>query len=392
MFTSQTIFALLVFSTIGGLAHGNSDHPTEPAPLGQGEEGNKMRSDKDSEDAPQIKLWYGPTQHFGSPGLAQPWVNVLGAVSREDTETISLSYTLNGMPGRSHLSVPGGLNIGPHPSAKAPRRLMSKGDFNIDLDVHDLKPGKNQVEITASDTSARVTNAILHLNYRAGLRWPLPYEIEWDSVSDPQDVVQIVDGRWELTENGLRTVESGYDRVLAIGDNQWSDYEACVRVTFNEFLKPEDFPGIERDGIGFGLGQHWRGHTDNPIAGGQPKLGWIPTGGTCWYTARPAGATDAHRQFLQLEAELSTTGLQIHDRTRIQAGDTYCFKIRCETTPDGPLYHGKAWAESEPEPQSWLLTAQTQVRSLSKGSLIIVAHYVDVTIGRIEVIPVTLEH
>ena len=90
-------------------------------------------------DEPVMQLWYGDRQTFGVPGIAQQWINVLGNVSDADG-IASLSYSLNHGP-----EYP--LTLGPDT-----RRLVSAGDFNIEIDHQNLTVGYNQVVITAVDS------------------------------------------------------------------------------------------------------------------------------------------------------------------------------------------------------------------------------------------------
>jgi regulation of enolase protein 1 (concanavalin A-like superfamily)/LmbE family N-acetylglucosaminyl deacetylase len=106
---------------------------------------------------PSIVVWRGSPQTFGTVGIPQRWINVLGNV--EDPQGIgSLWYRLNSGPSRS-------LNIGPSDD-----RLAHAGDFNIELFYGDLRPGLNDVEITAVDTGGNST--VKHV------------QVDWQGTSD----------------------------------------------------------------------------------------------------------------------------------------------------------------------------------------------------------------
>ena len=78
--------------------------------------------------------------------------------------------------------------------------------------------------------------------------WPSTYSIDWDAGGAINDVAQVVDGKWKLEAGGVRAVEPDYDRLISLGDVNWTDYEVTFPVTFNAL----DTSGFSR------LGQ-WRG-------------------------------------------------------------------------------------------------------------------------------------
>jgi hypothetical protein len=80
---------------------------------------------------PVITVWYGNNQTFGTPGLPQRQINILGNVEN----TNNLSYWLND-------GLPRTLSIG-----SDSRRLYRSGDFVIDLMDSELKEGENTVVI-----------------------------------------------------------------------------------------------------------------------------------------------------------------------------------------------------------------------------------------------------
>ncbi len=105
---------------------------------------------------PDIAVWNGDSQTFGQVGVPQTWINVLGNV--EDPNGIpangGLSYRLNG--GASQW-----LTIGPTDD-----RLAYPGDFNIELLYSELRPGANDVEITAVDAGGHATVRHVTVNWQ----------------------------------------------------------------------------------------------------------------------------------------------------------------------------------------------------------------------------------
>ena len=217
-----------------------------------------------------IDVWYGSNQSIGNIGQPQIWANVMGNVSDPDGVS-GLSYTLNGGASQP-------LTVGPDG-----RRLSLAGDFNVDLSRTDLLEGDNQVEITAVDTHGSVTSTTVTVNYSSVATWPDTYEIDWSETQSIQDAVEVVDGEWVITPDGIRTVESGYDRLLAVGELDWDEYEVISSFTLHDY-DLDEFAGV-------GLLGPWTGHTDEPVslAGLQPKTGFLPFGSLTWVAYFPPG-------------------------------------------------------------------------------------------------------
>ena len=313
---------------------------------------------------PVIDVWYGTDQTFGQPGDAQKWINILGNVSDQDGSVSSLAYSLNGDPAIS-------LSMGPDN-----RRLARDGDFNIDLDLVDLNDGQNEVIITAIDNDGNTSNATVTVTYDRNSTWPLPYSIDWSNVANLQDVVQVVDGDWDFTASGARLESQedvDYDRVLAIGDIDWTDYEITVPITVH-WIDPDGYSSPSNS-PGFGIIFRWQGHTDSPVNCSQPHCGWLPSGASAWYDIGQGGP-------------LKLDGVINHNIT-INEGDTYYWKMRVETIDsNNSEYSLKVWESGQTEPANWTLTKQRALtHDLSNGSPIVVAHHVDLTVGDVTIEP-----
>jgi len=316
---------------------------------------------------PIIDIWDGPTQTFGTIGLPQRQINILGNVSDSDG-IASLTYSLNGGPQKS-------LSLGPDT-----RRLLLPGDFNVELFDGELKHGPNQVVITAKDTLDETTNSTVTVNYYRDKVWPLPYETNWETAASINDQAEVIDGKWvyDSQKGGIRPVEIGYDRMVAIGDMAWKDYEVIAE--FNIHAVDESGYDPPSNGPAIGLIFHWNGHTDDPVPDWQPKTGWLPLGAIGWYKWQPnhtARLAILGNQGTDLATDLSGRQLLL---------DTvYYFKMRVESTVGGPVYRLKVWQINETEPAGWDLSGVGALDDPTHGSLVFFAHHVDATFGNFTV-------
>jgi hypothetical protein len=321
-----------------------------------------------------IELFYGPQQTFGVPAHAQRWINLLGRVTEATAETHTLHYALNGGARRI-------VSIGPDG-----RRLARHGDFNIDIDRAELRPGSNEIEIllaTREVKSALVARQTVVIDNVVEPRWALPYRIDWGAQDDVQHAVQIVDGLWRKAPGGLRNTEPDYDRILALGPyTALTDCEFRVPITVNA-IHPDGWTNPNSTAPGLGLVHRWTGHTDRPVICSQPHCGFLPSGAQGWYDWGDAGGTlflmDSRYQFMQRAPEAF----------KLATGVTHIWRMRLQTRPDGCHYAFSVWPAGQPEPADWMLTGIDAERDPDvnppTGSLLLVAHHVDVTVGTIEI-------
>lgn len=360
------------------LAQGAEPWPDDPAakpPLSDGAPFSLSRVPRTVHERPAtpdeltIDVWYGLDQSFGEPGMPVPTANILGRVAGPQTVT-SLSYTLNGGPEKP-------LSIGPDE-----RRLFGAGDFIIELRVAELRPlpDTNTVIITAGDGQTQAT-ATVTVRYADGNVWPLPYLADWSAVGSMLDAGDAITGLWTIENGLLRNVDSGYDRLVAIGDPTWTDYEVTVPLTVHS-LNTCCWRGVSGGG-GVGVIVRWPGHYDRK-PDQQPMLGWRNLGGMAWYRWTPQGY-----QALEL---IGQDGEVIATRTDtpVLLGVEYVYKLRVKSSeiPGTPAtYSFKLWPAAEPEPETWTLEAQGRPGEPASGSIILVAHQSQVTFGDVLVMP-----
>ena len=361
--------ALVVVLLVGcGVADDESDGttPVRPTIAVEAREPAAGADAAPDSSGPVIDVWYGDTQTSGAIGVPQPYFNVLGNVS-DISGVTSLTYSLNGLP-------PTELSVGPDD-----RRLARVGDFNVDIPVTSLSVGANDVVIAAIDSRGNQASRKVQVILEDGNAWPIDYSIDWETVADITDVVQVVDGEWAIDRDGARALVPDYDRLLAIGEMGWSDYEVLVPVTVNAL----DHSAFDRPtsghGAGIGFLMSWNGHTDEPIADWQPKTGWLPYGAIAfnWWTS----ASESHLRLEMDGAVVEETAAG----TQRSVGSTYWYRVRVETTPDGSEYRVKMWEDGTTEPAGWTLRETTD--EAASGSLLLIAHHVDASFGDLRITP-----
>ena len=323
-------------------------------------------------DGPEIVVWYGDRQNVGQLGRPQIWFNLLGNVSDPDG-VAELTYTLNG-------GVPVAGAIGPDG-----KRLENIGDFNLDMAMSGLQNGENQVVITARDELGNISNKEVILVVSDNGPWPLPYSIDWKDVNtdaEIQNVAQVVDGKWRLENGAVRTAEPGYDRLIAVGDVLWRDYEAIAPVTIHSE------PASGERGVGLLL--RWTGHTDVPreCAPPLPKCGWQPLGALAWYHGRSLELFSYDPD--ACETNSCTRILGVPKSSRLDRDVTYWFKVQVKTSADVGVYGFKVWPVGDPEPEGWDTEGTALPQALGQGSLLLLSHRIDASFGPVQVTPIGL--
>lgn len=327
-------------------------------------------SDARTTAAPTIRVWYGTTQAFGVPGIAQRWVNILGNVSpAQDVQ--GFFFSLNG-------SAASPLVLG-----EDLRRLAAPGDFNAEIDRRDLRPGANDVLLVASNRQGLVSTSAVQILWQPGHGWPLPYEVDWSRETNATRAAQIVDGLWRFENGALRTAFPYFDRVLAFGDSSWTNYEAEVELIFHGFTGPTKkgpHYGVTHAGLGF----RWEGHRDD---GKQPRTRWYPLGAATEFLLFP-GLTNCHWRIL------GDKRLRVYSDhpMAIELGRPYILKGQVVTLPDGRTrYRCKTWEAAKAEPDGWLAENIEGPEDAQAGSFLLVAHNSDVSFRRLKVVPLVGE-
>jgi hypothetical protein len=326
---------------------------------------------------PEISIWHGSSQVYGRIGTPQRWTNILGNVS-DPNGVASLTYSLNG-----GTAVP--LSIGANQ-----RRLVRKGDFNIDIAFAALQVGQNTVAVTAMDSAGHASSVTVTVTKATGAVWPTTYNVAWATPTGLQDSAQVVDGKWAAVTGGIRPIEIGYDRLVALGDTLWSNYEVSALITVHAIDSTQEAFDAVSAAPGLGFLFRWNGHTDNPDSGplyAQPKSGYLPLGAIGWYTWRNGFGSGLENRW-----EILGNNLALMDQNAaapLPYEVPYYLKMRVTTfAGQGGSYSFKAWPASQVEPSTWMLSGQAQLSDPQRGGLLLVAHHVDATIGAVTVRPV----
>lgn len=368
----------LVLTAIGPAAGNDNDAQLDPTPSFTGAVDYFMNlaspiSPTDGgmtppPNQPVFNVWYGDNETFGQIGIPQEWVNVLGNVSAP-SGIASASYTLNGGPSQF-------LRVGPNGT-----RLVDTGDFNVEIDHASLNAGANTVVITATDNLGNTATHTVTVNWaNTGQVWPLPYSIDWSTVSNISDVAQVVDGNWAIQSDGtVRTRQTGYDRVIALGDETWTDYQVTAEMTLNN---------VDCYDYGAGVIVGWSGATyaPNALQPDQPRSGHPFFGQGEYSTAGGPPSNVAMDLYANTPDYPETTLVRDTSGVRLTLGVKYVLELAVQRNPDNTSSQLslKIWPAGTPEPSNWLLQANTDA---STGSILLACFRVDVSFGKITVIP-----
>lgn len=317
-----------------------------------------------SAEGPSIDLWYGDTIASGSPGRPQTWINLLGNLS--STAGIdTFTYSLNGGP-----ALP--LSLGPDT-----RRLLRPGDFNVELDHDQLDPGPNTVELVATDILDQVLARTLHVVATVDATWPLPYSTSWSTATAVPDQAHVIDGEWSVSGNTISPDDVGYDRLVAIGDRTWTNYEVTVPVTL---LSLEPLYQSPSNGAALGLLVNWQGHV--AVGQEQPRRGYEPLGAYASFRWNTNGTNRWQLLGSYGQPQMGTA------TPAWQVGETYVLKVRSESVPTGSRFSFKYWPASGTEPVPWSQTI-VDTDTSNSGSVVLLAHHVDAAFGDVTVVPIS---
>lgn len=322
----------------------------------QGTGGSSVVWPSTPENSPEIELWYGDEQIIGGPEQPAPqrWVNVLGRIT-EPTAS-SATYRVNDGPARSF------------PFGPSTTRLLGPGDFNLEVERAALLPPPdfNSVDILVETGSDEPLFRRVYLQVYPPVTVAPDLYVDFSALPDVaalNQVAAVVDGLWELTDDGVRTTELGYDRLIALGSQDWSsDYEVLAEFTLHYW----------RNWGAVGVAVGWQGHTgaqdpreDWPLE----ALGWV------------------RKVVPQPELQIMAYSGGVLDRRAFELveGNTYLLRTRTERGAGNARSASlRIWPAGADEPADWLLETAAP---LHDGSVLLVAHHADVTWHNVTVTP-----
>jgi hypothetical protein len=181
-------------------------------------------------------------------------------------------------------------------------------------------------------------------------------------------VVQVLDGEWEQTPQGLRTATVGYDRLVAIGQDTWeSNFEVYATMIIHSG------PPNSEGGVVLG----WQGHEGTA----NPRVEW-PLQALTWL------GTDMRAPHMRFTAYPGTVWEEI-PRPDIGLNIPYVLHVRSEylneTTARVAM---NVWEEGTPEPEGWQMVSDLPARN---GSVLLVAYKSDLTFQTVEIGPLSTE-
>ena len=333
-----------------------------------------------SESAPStdnpisLEIWYGDQQQFGTPGLAQRWINILGNVSSPHGIQ-EMHYKLNEGAAKS-LSLGSDLH-----------RLAAIGDFNVDIDAESCKDGVNWLVLEVVDSAGNQLTSEMTFQYNQGNRWPLPYTIKWAEVEEIQQVAQIVDGHWEITAEGIHNLDTFYDRVIAFGDTSWHNYEVSTTVIFHDFTPPVKGPPTYNVSHA-AIASRWPGHDLDSL---QPHRKWFPLGATSEFRLTKDLDSCRWRIFDGNKPGFERFYVEqaVEEYRQIALNKKYGMKHRVETIgPDRTRYSVKLWPYDQTEPEAWDFQGIENDENLPGGSALLLAHNTSVTFGDVYIVSI----
>ncbi|VVB54263.1 Uncharacterised protein [uncultured archaeon] len=312
---------------------------------------------------PVINVWYGLDQRFGHLGTPQTWINILGNVSDSSSAVVALNYSLNDGP--VHQLVLGKDNL----------RLEYTNDFNIEEGYTNFTCVSNHIDLSANDSAGNVNNTRVNISYTCGIDWPMPYIVDWSTVSDIQDVAQVVDGQWIISNGKVTPTPLGYDRIIAMGNMTWKNYTVTVPITLNSAMT---IPGAN-----FGIALRWKEHVFWPDRnnGAYPREGWYPLGAIAGYF----NSTVLGGKRLALLG--NNMNYFANDTTAMQlvAGSTYNFKASAQTVGTDQVFSLKVWEQGAGEPANWTVRGNAPAGALTQGSILLLSYNSDVSFGDVNI-------
>lgn len=320
-----------------------------------------------------IDFWYGERQRFGFHGRPQRFVNLLGRVS--DPARVR-AFTCR-VDGGAPLKIP----LGPDGY-----RLAAPGDFNVELPYKDLSPGTHRVDFSLESHNGGIRHRSLELEIASPASSPGQIRLDFRNTPEIPDSVQVVDGRWIPTPQGLRIAEPYYDRALGFGDLSCQDAHLRAWVIFHGMTPPDPARDGGADVIHAGLALRWPGHDEDKF---RPRRKWYPLGASAEFRLSPGLKHCGWRI-------LGGPGSSVKPPpvSSVCLETLYLLEHRVRTLPPGisrheaRISHAAASLRAE---KDWDLVMEKPPGGTKTGGALFLAHYSDLTLCQLELLPLFSE-
>ncbi len=349
----------------------------------------------------EFELWNLAPDSAALTG-AQTIFNLLGRIKRPD-KIKSITYSINGSPERA---------IFFKYLKNCSERLMRPGDFNIDtIRIEDLGP-KNRLEFRldlGAEEKKYEINFATRLNSEATQR----FRLDLSEASYPQEVGQIVDGRWLCSRDEhsepcleIKKQDAGLDRIILFGRHDWtSDYEITARlcvtswthITHNVGLLFKWNPHLQGDGSclpaqwSTGLGYYYSlskglrirfGHNVHIDTNGNKKGDYVlKEKPLSLYRYLKGNIIKLSLPFLKLVN--GNSDLVVNPFSQIVPGRQYLFRMRVHREK----YTLTVWEKGKIEPSPQLVVCEP-LEILPQGSVGIIAYNCGVRVYEFDVSPI----
>jgi len=232
----------------------------------------------------------------------------------------------------------------------------------------------------STDSLGNESTTVVAFEFVQGPAAELPYSIDFSDVSGIQSVGQVVDGNWGIVDGALRTLQMGYDRLFTVGDIGWTDYVATVELTLH-YVEPGDLLPEASNNPALGLIARWPGHVAD---GEQPARQWWPMGAYAhqrWKDDLPNS--------VRMDGDAGLI-LGASSNRQFELETKHTLRLQVETSATGETrYSFKLWKSTEAEPTQWqIVGTEAAGTDVPSGSLLLVAHHVDVSYHSVVVEPV----
>jgi hypothetical protein len=311
---------------------------------------------------------------------SQDIFNVVGRIARPHNAR-ELRYALNDRPEHA---------VAFRPADGMSPRLERPGDFNIDtIRVADLA-GENQLRLALDDRFGQTVQRRVRFSVRRWQGAPLGFRLDLRDGAVPEELGQVVDGRWRIARDGdgrvylgVADADGGYDRIITFGDRSWgSGYEVFARVCVTRWTAG--------DSQGVGLAYRWNDHRQGD--GRHLPVDWS-TGAAMAFSDSPGltmmvgvrackgedgrwlGETiEGHSSLSPLRQKASRIVRRLRPMhyafPQIPAGREYCFRLRVEPRRRTLAVWPAAAAERAPQ----IVVNQPDER-LPTGAVGVIAHH-----------------